>query len=103
MKKEREPPRTTRQKLVGDLKETGTTVTKIINSNTQHRRGLKSYNARKVLLPEKTHVQARPKFANKHLDDSEEGWEKILWLDETKIEFFGINSTRRIWGGKKAD
>ena len=27
-----------------------------------------------------------------NLDDSEEGWEKVLWSDETKIELFGINS-----------
>ncbi len=33
------------------------------------------------------------KFAN----DSEENWVKVLWSDETKIQLFGINSTRRVW------
>jgi hypothetical protein len=32
------------------------------------------------------HVQARLKFANDHLDDPEEEWEKVIWSDETKIE-----------------
>ncbi|MBN3308453.1 CE192 protein, partial [Amia calva] len=26
-----------------------------------------------------------------------ENWVKVLWSDETKIELFGINSTRRVW------
>ena len=25
------------------------------------------------------------------------GLEKVMWSDETKIELFGINSTRRVW------
>ncbi|KAI3356592.1 hypothetical protein L3Q82_017789 [Scortum barcoo] len=47
------------------------------------------------------HVQARLKFANDHLDDPEEAWEKVMWSDETKIELFGINSTHRVWRKKK--
>ncbi len=55
-------------------------------------------SARKVPLLNKTHVQARLKFAN----DSEENWVKVLWSDETKIELFGINSTRRVWRRRNA-
>ncbi|KAI4873841.1 hypothetical protein NFI96_023034, partial [Prochilodus magdalenae] len=40
------------------------------------------------------------KFTNDHLDDSEEAWEKVMWSDETKIELFGINSTRPVWRKK---
>ncbi|XDV12822.1 hypothetical protein PO909_001392 [Leuciscus waleckii] len=47
------------------------------------------------------HVQARLKFANDHLDDPEEEWEKAMWSDETKIELFGLNSTRHVWRKKK--
>ncbi|XDV44771.1 hypothetical protein PO909_013011 [Leuciscus waleckii] len=50
---------------------------------------------------EEVHVQARLKFANDHLDDPEEEWEKVMWSDETKIELFGLNSTRRVWRKKK--
>ncbi|KAK6329382.1 hypothetical protein J4Q44_G00013600 [Coregonus suidteri] len=57
--------------------------------------------ARKVPLLKPAHVQARLKFANDHLDDPEEEWEKVMWSDETKIELFGLNSTRRVWRKKK--
>ena len=40
---------------------------------------------------------ARLKVANEHLNDSEKAWEKVMWSDETKIELFGINWTRRVW------
>ena len=41
------------------------------------------------------------KFAKDHLDDPEEEWEKVMWSDKTKIELFGLNSTRRVWRKKK--
>ncbi len=61
--------------------------------NTLRHEGLKSCSARNVPLLKKAHVQAHLKFAN----DSEENWMKVLWSDETKIQLFGINSTRRVW------
>ncbi|KAI4876250.1 hypothetical protein NFI96_009865 [Prochilodus magdalenae] len=77
----------------------GTTVTKKTIGNT----GLKYCSARKVPLLKKAHVQACLKFASEHLDDSESDWEKVLWSDETNIELFGINSTRRVWRKRNAD
>ncbi len=68
--------------------------------NTLCREGLKSCCARKVPLLKKAHMQARLKFANEHLNDSEENW--VLWSDETKIELFGTNSTRRVWRKRNA-
>ncbi|KAK3535766.1 hypothetical protein QTP70_021084, partial [Hemibagrus guttatus] len=32
----------------------------------------------------------------------EENWVKVLWSDETKIELFCINSTRRVWRRRNA-
>ncbi|KAI4885026.1 hypothetical protein NFI96_002664 [Prochilodus magdalenae] len=61
LRKVRNQPRTTWEDRVNDLKSTGTTVSK-----------------------------ASLKFAHDHLDDPEESWEKVLWLD-------GLNSTRRVW------
>ncbi|KAK6326213.1 hypothetical protein J4Q44_G00018580 [Coregonus suidteri] len=58
-------------------------------------------SARKVPLLKPAYVQAHLKFANDHLDDPEEEWEKVMWSDETKIELFGLNSTRRVWRKKK--
>ncbi len=93
MRTVRNQPRTTREDLVNDLKAAGTIVTKKTIGNTLRREGLKSCSARKVPLLKKAHVLARLKFAN----DSEKNWVKELWSDETKIELFGINSTRRVW------
>uniref|UniRef100_A0AAZ3RMU5 Transposase Tc1-like domain-containing protein n=1 Tax=Oncorhynchus tshawytscha TaxID=74940 RepID=A0AAZ3RMU5_ONCTS len=101
MRKVRDQPRTTRQDLVNDLKRAGTTVSKKTISNTLRRHGLKSCSARKVPLLKPAHVQAHLKFANYHLDDPEEEWEKVMWSDESKIELFGLNSTRRVWRKKK--
>ncbi len=94
----RNQPRTTREDLVNDPKAAGTIVTKKTIGNTLRREGLKSCSARKVPLLKKAHVQARLMFAN----DSEENWVKVLWSDETKIELFGINSTRRVWRRRNA-
>ena len=71
MRKVREQPRSMWQELVDDLKAAGTTVIKMTISNTLRRSRLKSYNAHKVFLLKKAHVQACLKFANKQLDDSE--------------------------------
>uniref|UniRef100_A0AAY5L890 Transposase Tc1-like domain-containing protein n=1 Tax=Esox lucius TaxID=8010 RepID=A0AAY5L890_ESOLU len=101
MRKVRDQPRTTWQDLVNDLKRAGTTVSKKTISNTLRCHGLKSCSTRKVPLLKPAHVQARLKFANDHLDDPVEEWEKVMWSDETKIELFGLNSTRRVW--KKKD
>ena len=56
-----------------------------------------------VPLLKKAHVQARLKSAKDHLDDLEETWEKVMWSDETKIELFGINLTRRVWRKRNAN
>ncbi len=94
--------RTTREDLVNDLKAAGTIVTKKKIGNTLRHEGLKSCSACKVPLLKKAHVQARLKFSNEHLNDSEENWVKVLWSDETKIELFGINSTHRVWRRRNA-
>ena len=103
MRKVKNEPRTTRQDLVNDLNRAGTTVSKKTITNTLRRQGLKSCRARKVPLLKPTHVKARLKFANDHLDDLEEEWEKVMWSDETKIELFGLNSTRRVWRKKNEE
>ncbi|XP_056113424.1 scavenger receptor cysteine-rich type 1 protein M130-like [Rhinichthys klamathensis goyatoka] len=100
LRKVRNQPRTTREELVNDLKRAGTTVSKVTVGNTLRCHGLKSCMARKVPLLKPAHVKARLKFANDHLDDPEESWEKVMWSDETKIELFGHNSTNRVWRKK---
>ncbi len=92
MRTVRNQSRTTEKDLVNDLKAAGTIVTKKTIDNTLRHEGLKSCSAPKVPLLKKAHIQARLKFGNEYLNDSEENWVKVLWSDETKIELFGINS-----------
>ena len=63
-------------------------------SNTLHHNGLKSCRAHKV--PPTQEGTCTGPSVNKHLNDSEEGWKKVLWSDETKIELFGINLTPHV-------
>ena len=98
MRKVRDQPSSTQEELVNDLQA----VTKRTISNVLHREGLKSCCASKVPLLKKAHGQAHLKFAKEHLDDPEEAWEKVMWSDETKIELFGIYSTRRVWRKRNA-
>uniref|UniRef100_A0A674ELB5 Transposase Tc1-like domain-containing protein n=1 Tax=Salmo trutta TaxID=8032 RepID=A0A674ELB5_SALTR len=102
MRMVRNQPRTTREDLVNDLKAAGTIVTRKTIGNTRRHEGLKSCSARKVPLLKKAHVHARLKFANEHLNDSEDNWVKVLWSDETKMEPFGINSTCHVWRRRNA-
>ena len=96
-------PRTTRRDLMNDLQRAGTKVTKATISNTLRREGLRSCSARRVPLLKPVHVQARLKFAREHMDDPEEDWENIMWSDETKMELFGKNPTRRVRRKKNAE
>ena len=96
MRMVREQPRTTLQELVDNLKAAGTTVTNMTISNTLRCKRQKSCSTSK--FPKLK--EARLKFAKEHLDGSEEGLEKVLWSDETKMELFDINSTRRVWRKK---
>uniref|UniRef100_A0AAR2LWB2 Tc1-like transposase DDE domain-containing protein n=1 Tax=Pygocentrus nattereri TaxID=42514 RepID=A0AAR2LWB2_PYGNA len=68
-------PRTTQRDLMNDLQRAGTKVKKATISNTRRREGLQSCK----------------------------DWENILWSDETKIELFGKNPTRRFWRKKNAE
>ncbi|KAI4891561.1 hypothetical protein NFI96_026947, partial [Prochilodus magdalenae] len=70
--------------------------------NTLRNNGFTSCSARKVPLLKRAHVEARLKYANDHLKDEPSYWEKVLWSDETKIELFGLNSTRHVWRKKNA-
>ncbi|KAI4894291.1 hypothetical protein NFI96_022477 [Prochilodus magdalenae] len=93
----RNRPATTRQELANSY-----TVCKETIGNTLRNNGFTSCSARKVPLLKRAHVEARLKYANDHLKDEPSYWEKVLWSDETKIELFGLNSTRHVWRKKNA-
>ncbi|KAG2466400.1 TCB1 transposase, partial [Polypterus senegalus] len=62
-----------------------------------HQSGLNGRVARRKPLLSKRYMAACLEFAKRHLKDSQTMKNKILWLDETKIELFGVNHMRHVW------
>ncbi|SYW81732.1 putative transposase [Ustilago hordei] len=45
----------------------------------------------------KRHYKAHFKFANEHKDMTVEDWKNVVWSDETKINFFGLDGKQFCW------
>ncbi len=99
MRTARNQPRTTREDLVNDLKAAGTIFTNKTIGDTLCHEGQKSCSARMVPLLKKAHVQARLKFTNEYLNDSEENWVKVLWSNETKKSSSLASTQFAVFGG----
>ena len=48
-------------------------------------------------------VRDQPSSTQEELVNDLKAWEKVMWSDETKIELFGVNSTRRVWRKRNAE
>ena len=59
------------------------------------RNRLKSRKSKKTPLLLKRHT--RLKFVRQHQEKENSFWERVLWTDETKIEFFGHNYRNYVW------
>ncbi|XP_052009159.1 uncharacterized protein LOC127662153 [Xyrauchen texanus] len=70
--------------------EMGETCRRTTITATLHRSGLYGRVARWKTLLRARHI--------KHIKDSQTVRNKIVWSDETKIELFGVNSKRHVWG-----
>ena len=79
-----------REELQEDLRSSGCRVTKRTISNEMLRNGQKSWRPKKTLLL-KRHGDARLKFVRQHKKKKNSFWERVLCIDETKIELFGHN------------
>lgn len=90
-------PRTTRKELVEEMSSIGVNVTRQTVTNTLRSEGLRKYQARRVPLLKKSHLEARKKFAADMLKKEDSYFDKILWSDETKIELFGNNYNNKVW------
>ena len=86
-----------REELQEDLRSSGCSVTKRTIGNEMLRNGLKSRRPKKTLLLLKRHRDARLKFVRQHKEKENSFWERVLWIDETKIELFRHNYRNHVW------
>src|SRR4029434_11003372 len=93
-------PRTIQGELVNDLKAAGTTVTKKTIGNKLRRNGLKYCRTHKVPLLKEAHVQGRLKFANEHLNDSNEDWETVYGQRRPKSSSLASTRLAAFGGGR---
>ena len=84
-------PMVMHEELQEDLLSSGCSVTKWIISNEMLRNGLKSWRPKKTPLLLKWHKDARLKFVRHNKEKEHSFWERVLWIEETKIELFGHN------------
>ena len=87
----------TRAELQEDLRLSGLSVTKQTIRNEMLKNGRKSRRPKKNPLILKRHRNSRLKFVRQHKEKENSYWEKELWTDETKIEFFGHNYRNHVW------
>jgi len=85
-------PKATLKDLQGFMAGTGQSVHMTTISQALHKAGLYGRVARKKPFLKKCHTQSCLRYAKTHLEDWKTIWQKLLWSDETKIDFFGLNS-----------
>ncbi|KAI4895016.1 hypothetical protein NFI96_005879 [Prochilodus magdalenae] len=93
-------PRAKAKDLVNMMAEAGKSVSLSTVKQVLYRHGLKGHSARKKPLLQTKHKKARLMFANAHREKDLNFWRHVLWSDETKIELFGHNDHRYVWGKK---
>jgi transposase len=62
--------------------------------------GLQSATKKKVPMLKQTHRQRRLKFAQYHENWTVEDWKRVLWSDETKINWIGSDGKVYVWKQK---
>ncbi|MGH0186727.1 UNVERIFIED_CONTAM: hypothetical protein FKN15_022402 [Acipenser sinensis] len=83
--------------LQSSVSEMGVSVHTSTISRSLHKAGLCRRVARKKPLVKKPRLKARVDFAKKHVDDTADMWEKVLWSGKKKMELPGLNSQRYVW------
>ncbi|RXM34592.1 Pleiotrophin [Acipenser ruthenus] len=90
-------PRTTSRDLQASLASAKVSVHDSTIRKTLGKNGIHGRVARRKPLLTKKNMNARLKFAKKHLDDPQEFWNNVLWTDESKVELFGRHGPRYVW------
>ncbi|KAF7655032.1 hypothetical protein LDENG_00061560, partial [Lucifuga dentata] len=82
--------RETSKELKGSFALSDVHVNESTIRRTLNNSGVYGRVARRKPLLSKKNIAARLQFAKDHMNKPE-GWDNVLWIDETKIELFGLN------------
>jgi len=58
------------------------------------------YTRRCTPLMRKKNRKARLEFAKKYRDEPQNFWDKVLWADETKMNFYQSDGKAKVWRKK---
>lgn len=90
-------PKTTVSEICNGLKSAGTNVSKSTVRRRLREQGYRGYTARCKPLISAKNRKARVEFAKTYRNHTKEFWEKVLWTDETKINFYQSDGKAKIW------
>ena len=90
-------PMETMKKLQAFMAKTGYCVHVTTISQALHKSDLYGRVARRKPLLQKAHLASCLRYAKNQFGDSEAMWQNVFWVDETKMELFGLNARRYVW------
>lgn len=82
------------------LQEVGVCVSKSTIKRRLHQSEYRGFTTRCKPLVSLKNRKARLEFAKRHLKQSSQFWNNILWTDETKINLYQSDGKRRVWRRK---
>ena len=90
-------PFITHSEIKTDLKGPAINVSKDTISRALYCTGFHSRSPRKVPFLKTKTVKDRLRFVETYEKKGMQFWEKVIWLDETKVELFGRNTATSVW------
>ena len=87
----------TRSEIKTDLEADGINVSKDSISRVLYCTDFHLRSPRKGPLLKTKHVKDRLKFVKTYEKKGMQFWEKVIWLDEMKVELFGRNTATSVW------
>ena len=100
MRAVKKDPKTTVSEISNNLQMAGVKVSLSTVRRRLHEQKYKGYTRRCKPLISKKNRKARLEFAKKYRDEPQKFWDKVLWTDETKINFYQSDGKAKVWRKK---